>query len=136
MTKIFTWCDSFSVNNEEIDNQHKALFNIFNRLYENCVEHESYIFLEPLISELVNYAIYHFSAEEQYMRDIGYKDIDNHIEEHKIFTDKILQLKSVNSSDDFEKTKELIVYLWNWILNHVMVEDKKITVYKMLAPQP
>jgi hemerythrin-like metal-binding protein len=128
MTKIFIWYDKFSVNNEEIDNQHKALFNIFNMLYKNCVEHESYIFLESLIYELVSYTKYHFSTEEQYMRDTGYKDINKHIEQHKIFTDKILQLKSENFSDDFEKTKELIIYLWNWILNHVMVEDKKITV--------
>jgi len=124
--ELFRWYNKYSVNNEEIDKQHKALFNIFNRLYAYCGEDNAEFDLEPLISELVSYTKYHFSAEEQYMRSKGFIDIDQHISEHKIFTDKIMQLHSKSLSNDHEISKELIVYLYNWIINHVMVEDKKI----------
>jgi len=128
MTKLFTWYNRFSINNEEIDKQHKALFDIFNRLYDNCVERDNYFNFTPIILELVEYTNYHFSAEEQYMRDTGYKNIDKHISEHRIFTGTILQLQSDGYIKDYEQAKELLIFLRNWILNHIMVEDKKIAV--------
>jgi len=128
MKQLFVWYDKFSVNNEEIDNQHKALFNIFNRLYNCSQKHGVNITLESLISELVSYTEYHFSAEEQYMRSIGYKDIEKHIAEHEVFTGKILLLEYSNHINVQVTPKELIVYLWDWITNHVLVEDKKIAL--------
>ena len=125
---LFKWYKSYSVNNEELDCHHKTLFGIFNRLYDNCFGHESAKCLNPIIEELVLYSDYHFSAEEQYMRNLKYKDIDKHISEHKAFTQRALQLQQVVSKDDFELTKELIVFLGNWLLNHVMVEDKKFSI--------
>jgi hemerythrin len=61
------------------------------------------------------------------MIGIGYKDIDKHILEHKLFTDRILDCQNDNNVYHCEHSKELIVYLGNWLLNHVIVEDKKIT---------
>jgi hemerythrin len=127
MSKLFVWYNKYSVNNEELDAHHKALFDIINRLYENCVEVDNAISIEPLIKELVSYTQYHFSAEEQYMMDIGYKDINKQISEHMVFTDRILQLQRDDNLNDCGHSKELIVFLGNWLFNHVIVEDKKIT---------
>jgi len=126
--ELFTWYKKYSVNNEELDNHHKALFDMLNRLYENCLGKDRPHCLDPIIEELVSYSNYHFSAEEQYMRNLKYRDIDKHISEHKAFTQRALQLQQVVSKDDFELTKELIVFLGNWLLYHVMVEDKKFSV--------
>ena len=128
MSKLFTWYNKYSINNEELDKHHKALFDIINRIYENCVEVDNSINLEQIIQELISYSSYHFAAEEQYMRDTGFKDIDNHISEHEIFTDRILQFTCDDNLNDCTHSKELIVYLGNWLLNHVIVEDKKLTV--------
>jgi hemerythrin len=38
---LFTWDNKYSVNNEELDNYHKILFDNFNRLYDNCLSYES-----------------------------------------------------------------------------------------------
>ena len=126
MKELFRWYNKYSVNNEEIDKQHKALFDIFNRLYDFCGENNTKYDLRLLMSELVSYTKYHFSAEEQYMRSKGFINIDQHISEHKIFTDRIMQLHSKSLLNEHEISKELIVYLWDWIINHVMIEDKKI----------
>ena len=125
---LFKWYKSYSVNNEELDNHHKILFDIFNRLNDNCLGHESAKCLIPIIEELVSYSNYHFSAEEKHMRNIGYKEIDKHIIEHRGFTQKTLYLRQVADKNDPEVTKELIVYLGNWILKHIIKEDKKIQI--------
>jgi len=125
---LFTWYKKYSVNNEELDNHHKVLFNTINKLYENCLGTDSPNCLEPIIDELVSYSKYHFSAEEQYMKSKGYKDTEKHIIEHRAFTQKTGELQQVVNKNDFELTKELIVFLGNWLLHHVMEEDKKYSI--------
>lgn len=125
---LFTWYKSYSVGNEELDKHHKALFDMMNRLYENCLDKDKTNCLAPIVEELLSYSNYHFSAEEQYMRDLGYKDIDKHIMEHRAFTQRTLPLQSIGDKGDIELTKELIVFLGNWLLHHVMEEDKKYSV--------
>ena len=99
-----------------------------NRLYSNCFNNKNVNDLGPIIEELESYSDYHFTAEEQHMRNIGYKDIDKHRAEHRAFTQRTLQLKHVVDKDDFELSKELIVFLGNWLLHHVMEEDKKYSI--------
>jgi hemerythrin-like metal-binding protein len=123
--ELFKWHDTYSVNNEELDNHHKTLCSILNKLYENCMGTDVPNSLDSILDELVSYSNYHFTAEEQHMRDIGYKDIEKQIIEHKEFTQKALQLKKVIDKNDIEHTKELIVFLGSWILHHVMEDDKK-----------
>jgi hemerythrin len=125
---LFKWYKKYSVNNKELDEHHKTLFGIFNRLYDNCLGRESANCLEPIVEELVSYSRYHFLAEEQHMMDIGYKEIDKHINEHRGFTKKTLYLQQVADKNAPEVTKELIVYLKNWLLNHIIIEDKKFSI--------
>lgn len=125
---LFFWYKHYSVNNDELDNHHKALFDIFNRLYDNCICAHKCNCIDPIIMELISYSNYHFSAKEQHMRDIGYKDIDKHKLEHRGFTDRTLQLQQVADKDEPEAIKELIEYLGLWLLNHVLDEDKKYSI--------
>lgn len=128
--ELFKWYKAYSVNNEELDNHHKALFDILNRLFENCLNIDAVNCLEPIVDELLSYADYHFTAEEQYMRQIGYDGIDKQLSDHKYFSRKAAQLKQVVNQNDYELTKELIVFLRGWILKHILEEDKKFSNYR------
>ena len=125
---IFKWYKKYSVNNNELDAHHKNLFVIFNRLYGNCLKQDNANCIDPILEELVSYANYHFTAEEHHMRNVGYKEIDKHILEHRSFTQKTLQLQDVANKDEAQATRELILYLRNWLLNHIIKEDKKFSI--------
>ena len=124
----FTWDNKYSVGNEELDDHHKKLFTLFNNLYESCLDKTSRITLGPIVDELVSYFNYHLAAEEQYMRSIGYKDIDKHIAEHKIFLDSISKQQQKLNINDTVVTNDFIVYLGKWLTEHVMIEDKKYSL--------
>jgi len=126
--ELFRWYQAYSVKNEELDNHHKTLCSLLNKLYENCMGTDLPNGLDSIVNELVSYSDYHFSAEEQHMRDIGYKDIDQQIIEHGEFKQRALQLQNAVTKNDLERTKELIIFLGKWILHHVMEEDKKFSV--------
>lgn len=121
---LFKWYKKYSVNNIELDRHHETLFGIFNRLYDNCSGHNTAYSIDTIIDELISYSGYHFFAEEQSMRYTGYKEINKHIIEHNDFTHRILKLQQVCSKNETQAKRELIIYLGDWILHHIIEEDK------------
>jgi hemerythrin len=73
---LVTWYKQYSVNNEELDNHHKNLFAILNKMYDSCLPADSSECAASVIEKLIEYTDYHFKAEEKYMADKGYKEID------------------------------------------------------------
>ena len=121
---IIKWYSFYSVKNEVIDSQHKKLFETFNTLYEKCIANDEIDYALAL-DDLLTYSEQHMSSEEQYMKEIGYADIDAHIEMHKEFAHKISRLNRMNVDQDNDRCRELIVLLGNWLLSHEIEEDKK-----------
>ena len=123
---IFRWYNKFSLNNELIDNQHKKLFDIVNNLFDTCVGDDKDKLSATVVDELLFYSDYHFKTEEQYMRDIGYDDIDRHIKLHDTFRQKLTEFKQNKLLGEHDLCHELLIYLSKWLMHHVMEEDKKI----------
>lgn len=122
---LFVWKNDYSVGVELLDEHHKNLFRIFNSLYENTMHSKEVEHVLPIIDELQEYTEYHFLAEEQYMRELDFRGTDDHILKHRDFVGRIRSLYSQYRSDDLEVTIELIVVLGNWLLHHVLEEDRK-----------
>jgi hemerythrin len=125
---LFRWYKKYSVNNEELDRHHKKILEIFNGLYDNCLQVTNADCVGPIIVELIEFSNIHFSAEEKYMGEIGYKEIDEHKQLHRYFSEKLLEMQQVENKNDYDYTKELIVFLGEWILQHVIIEDNKYTL--------
>ena len=122
---LLHWKPEYSVNEAELDSHHQKLFYLLNSAYENVMSSLEVESVLPLINELSEYTESHFSKEEQYMREKGFQEIDTHIAEHREFTHRIESLKTSYHGDNLEVTKELIIVLGEWLLHHVLKEDKK-----------
>ena len=83
-------------------------------------------YYEDGVDELVFYSDYHFKTEEQYMKDIGYDDIDRHIKLHDTFRQKLTEFKQNKQLGEHDLCHELLLYLSKWLMHHVMEEDKKV----------
>ncbi len=124
---LLDWINQYSIGVEEIDLQHKELFKIFNRLYDTLSSQHSTIDVYYTLDLLMDYADFHFKAEQQYMESVGYKDIDNHIAEHVYFTNEVLRLIRDRKKSNADLTPETVIFLYRWLLCHVTEEDRKIT---------
>lgn len=122
---LFAWKPEYSVNEAVLDSHHQKLFHILNSVYENVMNSTEVESILPELDELLAYTRCHFSTEEQYMREKGFPDIDAHIAMHREFTHSIEALRSRYHDNDLEVTKELIIVLGEWLLRHVLREDKK-----------
>lgn len=124
---LFTWSSAYSINNEELDRHHEMLFEIFNKLYDSSENPTASATLHTIVAELDDYSKYHFRAEEQYLRDIGYHDIASQMLSHNYFTARLIDLKVGRAHGTADTFRELILFLGNWLIHHILEEDKQIT---------
>jgi hemerythrin-like metal-binding protein len=122
---LFAWKPGYSVHEARLDSDHQKLFAILNSVYENVMTSTELDCILPKIDELSEYTNYHFSTEEQYMRKLGFPELDDHIAMHREFTHKIETLRTSYHNNDLEASKDLIIVLGNWLLTHVLKEDGK-----------
>jgi hemerythrin len=121
---LISWNPGYSVNEEVLDNHHQELFELLNTVYENVMNSLEVDCVLPIIDKLSEYTSYHFSAEEQYMREKGFHGIDGHIAKHREFTHTIETLKTRYNDNDLDVTRELIIVLGEWLLHHVLRDDR------------
>ena len=126
------WDDSFSVNNETIDEQHRQWIAIFNRMHDvmlsGTTEELSDAAVEALRA-MEEYASYHFKAEEEYMAGIGYPGLVEHKRLHKDFDNLIFQMNKESESGRIVLNTSLIKTIKNWLVDHILKEDKKYCAF-------
>lgn len=124
------WHDDYAIGVEEIDAEHQEFFRIVLRLHLGVRNHANN---QWVVSEgikfLKRYVLQHFADEENYMRMIGYKFIEQHINQHNIMRVRVVpkiegQLERHNYSDEAVEKFLKIVSLW--LSRHILVHDKAI----------
>ena len=122
---MFQWEDKYSVGIQSIDNQHKEIFMLLNKLLEAMkMGHANDVTIQ-IIQELERYAVIHFQKEEYFFQRFNYQGSAEHITEHQNFIKKIAVLKSEINSGKMILTIELLNFLKDWIDHHILVVDKK-----------
>ena len=127
---MIEWKDEYALGIEEIDTQHKQLFEIADRIYaliQNNLVMDKYDGIVEIINELKEYTIYHFAAEEKYMESIGYKKIFSQKVAHKEFLQKMeeIDLDKIDNGQN-EYLMETLDFVVEWLGQHILREDKLI----------
>ena len=118
------WSNSYSVGVEEIDSQHKRLFEMINEFRES-LEKEDLSAPKKLLISLLEYALDHFGTEEKYFDMYHYSDSERHKEEHKTFEMKVMDFQSAYQSKGTFNVVVISDFLKKWIINHVLIFDRK-----------
>jgi len=121
---LMQWKDEYSVEVEEIDNQHKVLVNTINDLYTGMKTGEGKDALEKILNTLADYTVKHFSTEEKYMTQFGYPEYEDHKKEHENFVQKVGAF-----IEDFKRGKmllslEILTFLKSWLADHITGTDR------------
>jgi hemerythrin-like metal-binding protein len=122
---LLKWIPGYSVNDEDLDKDHQRLFCLLNTVYENVMESPEVNCIHPIVEELSEYTRYHFSTEEQHMREKGFHELDDHIAKHREFAHAVDTLRSRSHDNDLDVARDLIIVLGEWLLGHVLKDDMK-----------
>ncbi|HCJ57592.1 bacteriohemerythrin [Lutispora sp.] len=126
---MFGWKDAYSVNVNEIDEQHKELFRIAGKIYDlvhTDADYDHFDEVMSILQKLKEYTLYHFQHEEKLMEKYGYRETDSHKIEH-LFLIKKLQKFEKDDIDMERKDSiiELITFVSDWISGHILKTDMK-----------
>ena len=122
------WKPCYCIGDELIDRQHQRLVSLLNYLYDRIMEACSKKVIDLVLMELIRYAETHFQDEEELMRRINYPELDKHQKEHERLVTEVFHFKE--KFDRGLATKmELLHFLREWLVNHVINEDLKIKCF-------
>ena len=137
------WQDRFNIGVEIVDQAHRRLFSIVQKIMELYVEkHEDKFACVEGIKYFKAYAIKHFAEEEAYMRKAGYSGYLAHKRLHdKMKRETLPSLERELYASDFstEAVQRFIGVCSGWLTGHIIIEDRAITgrtAGELVLPQP
>ena len=128
---IVVWQNTYSVGIKLIDEQHKELIKLTNKLFASCMtshERTRQIFLDT-IHEAVDYVGYHFGTEEKVMERVNYPKYNDHKKEHADFVREVFSKVDEFNAGKMRSSLSFVYYLRDWVLHHIAVSDKKMGEY-------
>lgn len=125
------WTDEISVGIQEIDEQHKILIGLINRLYNEAILHKTdNALVSGILAELTQYTTVHFSVEESLFRIFDYPGVDVHQKHHEDLKAELVKIR--NKFDQGTPVNlELMSFLRQWLRQHIMKEDKQYKKFFM-----
>lgn len=121
----YQWEQKYSVGFQSIDDQHKEIFRLLNKLFDALNAGQAVPATLQIITELEKYAVMHFHKEQFFFKQFNYAETDGHIKEHQAFIEKIASIKSDAKLGKLTSSFELINFLKTWITHHILIEDMK-----------
>lgn len=126
---LIQWNDDFSVHVKEIDLQHMKLVNLINELHQAMKEAKGKDVVGKILTDLISYTKFHFTTEERLMKSSNYPDFQNHKLEHENLTQKVISFQEQFMDGKLSLPIEVIQFLKDWLLKHIMGSDKKYVPY-------
>lgn len=127
---ITTFSDKYLTGIALIDNEHRELFRIIGEVHRVITDEfipDKYDEIVFLLEEMKRYTIFHFSDEEKYMESIQYEGLAAQKRAHDAFIARLegMDLEHVDEHQQ-ETLEELMDFLTEWLINHILNSDKKI----------
>jgi len=109
------WTATYSVGIDSIDQQHKKLVDIINELYDGMKQGKGQQVLNRTFTELASY------TQTHYMRSMSHK------KEHTELLKQVTLYAEQYQNGKIMMSMEVMDFLKNWLLNHILVVDKAYT---------
>ena len=124
------WGPQFSVDNPEIDKEHKELISVYNELIDFIQQKKSRKEMAKILSELTDHSLKHFHREEEYMEKLDFPRAEEHKKFHRDFIYKVSLFNSNLLSENPPQPEEIVVFLHNWWFVHIQRYDREYENYK------
>lgn len=123
------WQESYATTVSEFDAHHQHLMSLLNNLYDNvfsCTDvSKKQRLIGESLTELADYTQYHFTAEEELMRQYAYPDFTSHKQQHDHFKQQVAELIGQHRDGTLTLSHPVLTLLIEWITVHILETDKK-----------
>ncbi len=134
---LFRWSDGFSIGLQKVDEQHATLVGILNQLARHHTGNVADEDLLRVFDELVSYTVYHFATEEALMDEFRVAERHSlaHRRAHQEFVEQALAARRDAEKSPREVTGNLLAFLTNWLIQHILGMDRRLADEIRLAQE-
>ena len=118
-----TWDARLATGVKGIDDQHKNLIAIVNRLHGVYATKAGPLVVPTIIGELRDYAKFHFAQEEEFMARHGFPALASHRMAHLNLTNQVKLYQQRLYQKDHVVPVELMAFLRVWLVDHIVKMD-------------
>ena len=122
--KKLTWTAECRLGYDEVDAQHRLLFAIANELIDIDNPQKQGPEIKYLLTHLREYVEEHFADEEKFLERVKYPELEDHKNKHAQIVKEIKD-SLTSSSNLIQLKRKLEDLLYNWVKQHILIEDKK-----------
>jgi len=126
---LIKWRESYSVGVKKFDDEHKVLVELINDVFEVVRDKKSVDTLKESIAKLIEYTKIHFADEEEAMEKAAYPHLEEHRDIHANLLEQVMEFEEeLHRGQDALRT-DFYKFLREWLMNHILDEDKKYSTY-------
>ena len=117
----------FLVGIDQIDGEHRRLFEIAGRVYDSLAASgdEALAAARAAVAELLDYTATHFASEEALMEAAGYPELEQHRQLHRRLISQARDMEMRTEFGERHVPLELSHFLYNWLVDHILANDRK-----------
>lgn len=123
------WENEYRVNIQRIDHQHRRLFAVASNLFEAVRKGQGKEAVAHAQQMLMTYSRYHFAEEEALLQRYGYPDHANHAAHHQRLLDQVQDMSRRLADKAPPTAAEMMEFLKGWIVNHILMDDRKFSAF-------
>ncbi|OIQ51700.1 Methyl-accepting chemotaxis protein III [Pseudodesulfovibrio hydrargyri] len=120
---LIVWDDSIATGIEIIDDQHKELIALINRLNSAMQQGQGKAVLGEILEEVGRYATYHFGQEEALFDKYGYPEVEDHKAVHRDLLGQANSFIERFQSGQTGMSHDLFFFLKDWLVDHIKGVD-------------
>ena len=126
---FITFTAANMVHIKEVDDQHRRLFDMLNRLHAAVVAGKEQGELHDILDELVEYTVYHFETEEDLYLNYAYPGYAGHKREHDRLTATVVDLQGKLRRGSATLSFEVLDFLNAWLVEHTLGLDQEMGAF-------
>lgn len=117
------WSDDFELGVPQFDNHHKHLVSLLNSIYAGMGRSSGGDVVGNVLNDLIDYATYHFDAEEKWMAEKHFPGLAKHRIEHDQFRARMVEIHRDYTRGHKGLSLEILEFLKTWLATHIVGSD-------------
>ncbi len=114
----------------QIDQQHEELVEMINETQNIVLNHRDPADLIPILNRMNDFAIRHFTTEEELMREFSYPGLADHKQQHDISLTRAFGFDGTLLVSDPDAGTALLELLRDWLLEHIEADTEMVEFLK------
>lgn len=121
----------FLLGIDQIDEQHRQLFLIAARVYDNLNAGGPTATTTAIqaVGDLLRYTETHFASEERLMEAAGYPELESHRKLHRNLLAQARDMELRVELGERNMPLELNRFIYNWLVDHIQDHDKRFGAF-------